>query len=123
MNIHAANKTKLGKHMVCDMWGVASLPSDGKAIVEELKLAAKKAGATTLESVHHNFQPSGVTALLLLSESHISIHSWPEHNYVAIDVFTCGENVQPELAIDYLVDLLKPSKANVRQIERGEIDV
>lgn len=123
MNKITTCKTKLGKHMVCDMWGVTSPPGDGKALVEELKLAAKKAGATTLESVHHNFQPSGVTALLLLSESHISIHSWPEHNYVAVDVFTCGENVHPELAIDYLVSLLKPSKANVRLIERGEINV
>lgn len=114
---------KLGKHLVCDMWGVDDIPNKGESVIRILKYAAKKANATSLEHTYHEFQPSGVTAVLLLSESHISLHSWPEHNYVSIDVFTCGEKVSPELAIDYLVSVLNPSKVNIRQIERGDLNV
>lgn len=121
------NKTvklpKLGKHLVCDMWGVENVPHNGDEVVSILKIAADHSNATSLENAYHEFQPSGITAVLLLSESHISLHSWPEHNYVAVDVFTCGDSVSPELAIDYLVSEFKPSKVNIRQIERGDLNV
>ncbi len=123
MNIRATKNVNLGRHLVCDMWGVKDIPNDGKTIVALLKKAADIAGATSLESTYHEFQPAGITAVLLLSESHISIHSWPEHGYVAIDVFTCGQTVSPEAAIDHIVEVLKPTKAKVRQIERGDINV
>lgn len=119
----ATKNITLGKHLVCDMWGVNEVPNRGKIIIKILKKAAVIAGATCLESTYHEFNPVGVTAVLLLSESHISIHSWPEHKYVAVDVFTCGDSVSPEAAIDYIVKELKPNKAKVRQIERGDINV
>src|SRR5690606_21002118 len=71
---------------------------DPEAVVAALRSAATSAGATMLSHVVHRFTPHGVTALGLLAESHISIHTWPERGYVACDVFTCGDRTDPERA-------------------------
>ena len=63
-----------------------------------LNRAAKLANATVLNLISNKFEPQGVTAIALLAESHISIHTWPESNYSAVDIFTCGQNMMPELA-------------------------
>ena len=63
-----------------------------------LNRAAKFANATVLNLISNKFEPQGVTAIALLAESHISIHTWPEYHYSAVDIFTCGQNMMPELA-------------------------
>ena len=74
-----------------------------------LNRAAKIAKATVLNLISNTFEPQGVTAIALLAESHISIHTWPESNYSAVDIFTCGQNMMPELASQYLICLLYTS--------------
>jgi len=69
-----------------------------------LNRAAKLSNATVLNLISNKFEPQGVTAIALLAESHISIHSWPESNYSAVDIFTCGQNMMPELASQYLIE-------------------
>jgi len=69
-----------------------------------LNRAAKLANATVLNLISNKFEPQGVTAIALLAESHISIHTWPESNYSAVDIFTCGQNMMPELASQYLIE-------------------
>ena len=71
-----------------------------------LNRAAKLANATVLNLISNKFEPQGVTAIALLAESHISIHTWPESNYSAVDIFTCGQNMMPELASQYLIESL-----------------
>ena len=84
-----------------------------------LTRAAKLANATVLNLISNKFEPQGVTAIALLAESHISIHTWPESNYSAVDIFTCGQNMLPELASQHLIDALKAEEHSLRIIERN----
>ncbi len=84
-----------------------------------LNRAAKLANATVLNLISNKFEPYGVTAIALLAESHISIHTWPESNYSAVDIFTCGKNMMPELASQYLIDSLMAKEHSLRVIERN----
>ena len=83
-----------------------------------LSRAAKLANATVLNLISNKFEPQGVTAIALLAESHISIHTWPESNYSAVDIFTCGQNMMPELASQYLIESLMAKEHSLRVIER-----
>jgi len=83
-----------------------------------LHRAAKLANATVLNLISNKFEPQGVTAIALLAESHISIHTWPESNYSAVDIFTCGKNMMPELASQYLIEALMAKEHSLRVIER-----
>jgi len=84
-----------------------------------LNRAAKLAKARVLNLISNKFDPQGVTAIALLAESHISIHTWPESNYSAVDIFTCGQNMLPELASQYLIEALKAEEHSLRVIERN----
>ena len=84
-----------------------------------LNRAAKLANATVLSLISNKFDPQGVTAIALLAESHISIHTWPESNYSAVDIFTCGQNMTPELASQYLIKSLMAKEHSLRVIERN----
>ena len=84
-----------------------------------LNRAAKLAKATVLNLISNKFEPQGVTAIALLAESHISIHTWPESNYSAVDIFTCGQNMMPELASQYLIESLKAKEHFLRVIKRN----
>ncbi len=84
-----------------------------------LNRAAKLAKATVLNLISNKFEPQGVTAIALLAESHISIHTWPESNYSAVDIFTCGCNMLPELASQYLIETLKAEEHSLRVIQRN----
>ena len=83
-----------------------------------LNRASKLANATVLNLISNKFEPQGVTAIALLAESHISIHTWPESNYSAVDIFTCGQNMLPELASQYLIESLKAEEHNLRIMDR-----
>ena len=84
-----------------------------------LNLSAKLAKATVLNLISNKFEPQGVTAIALLAESHISIHTWPESNYSAIDIFTCGENMLPQLASQFLIEALNAEEHSLRIIKRN----
>ena len=83
-----------------------------------LNNAAKLANATVLNLISNKFEPQGVTAIALLAESHISIHTWPESHYSAVDIFTCGKNMKPEIACQYLIDALVAKEHFLRLINR-----
>jgi S-adenosylmethionine decarboxylase len=109
-----------GIHLLADFHGVfeANLVSC-EAIDALLRLGAEAAGATILHSHFHSFGPQqGVTGVLLLAESHISIHTWPEYGFAAADIFMCGD-AAPQLALDVIEHALAPSSRVVRTIERG----
>lgn len=84
-----------------------------------LNRASKLANATVLNLISNKFEPQGVTAIALLAESHISIHTWPESSYSAVDIFTCGQNMMPELASQYLIESLMAKEHSLRVIERN----
>tara|TARA_B100000242_G_scaffold45445_1_gene27018 strand:- start:155 stop:589 length:435 start_codon:yes stop_codon:yes gene_type:complete len=84
-----------------------------------LNRAAKLAKAKVLNLISNKFEPQGVTAIALLAESHISIHTWPESYYSAVDIFTCGQNMLPEYASQYLIDTLNAKEHCLRIVERN----
>ncbi len=93
----------VGKHCILELYGCDQTKLNDEAFVRtRVTYASKIAGAKLLNLITHRFQPQGVTGLALLAESHISIHTWPELSYAAIDVFTCGQKTIPEKACESL---------------------
>lgn len=96
---------------------------DQNLIESALRDAVEHANATLLQLVSRRFSPQGVTALGILAESHISIHTWPEHGYVAVDIFTCGPKAMPGRACSYLIEALSAGHHSIQRVERGaELD-
>jgi len=110
----------LGRHLLVELNDIAAdRLSDPELLEGILRAAASAAGATVVFAHFHHFGAGqGVTGVLLLQESHISIHSWPEHGYAAVDVFMCGE-ARPELAVEVMVQGLGAGTVNVREVLRG----
>ncbi|MFN3346384.1 MAG: adenosylmethionine decarboxylase, partial [Candidatus Bipolaricaulaceae bacterium] len=79
----------------------------------------QRAGDTLIDVHVHTFNPHGVSGVAVIAESHISLHTWPEHGYVALDVFTCGEKVVPEAAFQVFRDLFRPQRTHLIEIKRG----
>lgn len=108
-----------GTHLILDFWGGNGL-EDCTRLEKALTKAARIAGAVLLHIHLHKFnEGGGVTGVALLAESHISVHTWPEHGYAAFDIFMCG-NAQPEKAAAYLEAEFTPTKTSLRKILRGE---
>lgn len=108
-----------GRHLLADLHGCSGL-DDAARIEQALRAAADAAGATLLDVHLHRFGPGqGVTGVALLAESHISIHSWPEHGYAALDVFLCGRRHDIEAALAVMVAALVPASVSRRMVERG----
>lgn len=110
----------LGKHIILEMYGCDFESLDNHdLIVETFENAIKEAKMTLLGLKSHKFDPQGVTAVALLSESHMSIHTYPELGYAAADVFTCGDEGSPDKAMEVLLEVFKPTKKSVIFVPRG----
>ena len=97
--------------------------SDAAFLRESLLAAARAAGATIVSDTFHVFPPyDGVSGVVIVLESHLSIHTWPEHGYAAVDIFTCGTTVQPQKAVDLLVRELEPRDHSIVDMKRGIIN-
>jgi S-adenosylmethionine decarboxylase len=113
-----------GRHIAVDAWGIDFTVLDNMNFLQQTMIeAAEKSGATVLSVINKKFDPSGCTILILLSESHLSIHTYPEKEFAAIDCYTCGEKVDPKIAIDDLIDILKPKKMYSKTLIRGSEEI
>ena len=109
----------LATHVHLELWGVDGALLDDPARLEQILLAAAAAAkCQVLGSVKHHFEPHGASVVVLVAESHLSIHTWPEHGYAAADILTCGETL-PQEGVKSLIDLMKPARSEVRQYQRG----
>ncbi len=107
-----------GIHLIAEFWN-GKIIDDPKKIREILVKAVKKANNTPLDVVIHKFEPQGVTGIVLLAESHIAIHTWPEFNYVALDIYTCGDKANPLKALEFLKGKFQPKRFEFKKIKRG----
>lgn len=106
-------------HVLCDVKGCpAEILNNSDLLTYFACQAAEKAGATILNTVQHEFEPQGVTVLLLLAESHLSIHTWPESGMAAIDVYTCGQTTDPDEAIVHLIMALEATHFGLHKVAR-----
>ncbi|MFY3550954.1 adenosylmethionine decarboxylase [Achromobacter insolitus] len=116
MTLHATP----GRHVLADFRGVPpDLLTDAQGLERDLIAAAEAAGARVLSAHFHHFgDGAGVTGVVLLSESHISVHTWPEHRFAALDIFMCG-SARPELALEHLRARLTPETVRETTVARG----
>ena len=118
--ISSTEQKYAGIHLIAEFWN-GKIIENPKEIKKILIAAVKEAKSTPLEVAIHKFSPQGLTGVVLLAESHVAIHSWSEFNYVAIDVFTCGDWAKPYKALQYLKKIFKPKKVEIKEIKRGRI--
>ncbi|MCR9257057.1 MAG: adenosylmethionine decarboxylase [Alphaproteobacteria bacterium] len=118
--IHKDGEVFAGTHLIIDLWGADRL-DDIDHISAALRECVEKAKATLLHIHLHHFTPNGgVSGVAVLAESHISIHTWPEKNYAALDVFMCGDS-EPHRAIDVLKEAFGPDSVEVGEHRRGKV--
>lgn len=111
----------LGRHILVEFFGCsADILNDVIKIETSMVEAAKAAEATVINSTFHHFSPYGVSGVVVIQESHLAIHAWPEYQYAAVDIFTCGEEVDPWIAYDYLKKAFEASHGSSMEINRGQ---
>jgi S-adenosylmethionine decarboxylase len=99
----------------CDLDAISNLDAVKATLVE----AAQRAHATIVDVVFHKFNPFGISGVVVIAESHLSIHTWPEYRYAAVDIFSCGETLRPEVAAHYLVEQFGAERTSVVELQRG----
>ena len=114
------NINSLGRHVLAEFYGCAFETLNDMEIVKGCMIdAALFAGAEIRESVFHKFSPQGVSGVVVISESHLAIHTWPELGYAAVDVFTCGEKVNPWDACKCLSEMFQAEHITATEMRRG----
>lgn len=110
----------IGRHCIYELQDANPALLDDEAYVRNaLEQAVEASGATLLQLVSHKFEPQGVTAIALLSESHISFHSWPQYGYASVDCYTCGEHTDPQKACLFLKDSFQSNNDDITVIQRN----
>ena len=111
--------SKIGEHYLIELLACAPEKLERCETVRPLLLeAARKGNATIISDEFHQFNPYGVTGIILLAESHISIHTWPEHRLAAVDIFTCGDSMNADVVIEVLRNGTSAGEVQIRHIER-----
>ncbi|HLT57364.1 MAG TPA: adenosylmethionine decarboxylase [Limnochordales bacterium] len=114
-------KHALGRHILCEAYGCDPEVLNDRKVVEQIMVdAALMAGAEVREVAFHKFSPQGVSGVVVISESHLAIHTWPELGYAAIDVFTCGDTVDPWEACNYLIKAFRANDVETQEVTRGD---
>ncbi len=113
----------LGRHVLAEVYGCRfDVLNDVRKVEDIMVNAALEAGAEIREVVFHKFSPQGVSGVVVISESHLAIHTWPELGYAAVDVFTCGDSVNPWDACQYLQDKFGADYVDASEVKRGLIE-
>ncbi|WP_335872689.1 adenosylmethionine decarboxylase [Bacillus sp. 2205SS5-2] len=109
----------MGRHVISELWGCDFEKLNSMELIEQIFVdAALKSGAEVREVAFHKFAPQGVSGVVIISESHLTIHSFPEHGYASIDVYTCGE-MDPNIAANYIAEALNAQTRENIELPRG----
>ncbi len=112
----------LGFHTLVELYGCNSSKIDDTQLVETTLIeAAKIANLSVVNTTIHHFNPIGVSGVIVIKESHIAIHTWPEHNYVALDFFTCNASYELKNALNYIKTIFEAKEVEVKEVKRGLI--
>ena len=113
---------RIGRHLNLELWGCdADRINSIETITQAMTETVEACHATLLDLRVYPFTPIGVTGVAILSESHMMIHTWPEHGYAAVDVFTCGHHTDPNEAVPVLRRFFHPERVQVMEMNRGII--
>jgi S-adenosylmethionine decarboxylase len=110
----------LGRHLLLELHDCSSeILNNLETVKGALVEAAKRAEATIIDVLFHEFNPFGISGVVVIAESHLTIHTWPEYRYAAVDIFSCGDTLKPSEAAAYLVEQFKASHASCVEVKRG----
>ncbi|MCC7211545.1 MAG: adenosylmethionine decarboxylase [Candidatus Brocadia sp.] len=110
----------LGRHLILEAWGCCKEIIDSVDAVKGILITAtESAKATLVEVVCHRFSPYGVTGVAILAESHISVHTWPEYGYAAVDIFMCGNTINPQNAASFITQAFHAQETSLMELKRG----
>ncbi|MFC1566391.1 adenosylmethionine decarboxylase [bacterium] len=110
----------LGKHLIVELYDCNHKSiTDVKSVEKIMVEAAQTTDAHIVDVIFHSFNPFGVSGVIVIAESHLAIHTWPEYNYASIDIYTCGDIVDPWKAFNYMEKMFKAKSANVMEMKRG----
>ncbi|TMW71689.1 adenosylmethionine decarboxylase [Alteribacter natronophilus] len=110
----------MGRHVIAELWNCSVDKLNDMDFIERTFVnAALEAGAEIREVAFHKFAPHGVSGVVIISESHLTIHSFPEHGYASIDVYTCGDRIDPNVASDYIAKSLDAGTSETVEVPRG----
>lgn len=110
----------LGTHLLVELKDCnPEILKDLGRVKDALVSAAKEAKATIIDVSFHEFNPFGISGMVVIAESHLSIHTWPEYGYAAVDIFTCGDVIKPEVAAHYLIDRFESKNPSIMEMKRG----
>ncbi len=110
----------LGQHLILELYGCdAAVLSSVPAVQEAMIAGARAADASIIDSIFHHFEPYGVSGVVVIAESHFAIHTWPEHEFASVDLFTCGDRTRPWEAFKTVKRLFKATHFSVMKLERG----
>lgn len=116
--------SSLGRHILVEFIGCnGEILNDVSAIERGMVDAAREAGATVINSTFHHFSPYGVSGVVVIQESHLAIHTWPEYGYAAVDLFTCGDTVDPWISFDHLKKTFQAQNHSALEMYRGSISM
>jgi spermidine synthase len=114
----------LGRHILVEFYGCSTEVLNDVPLIESSMLdAAKEAGATIISSVFHHFSPFGVSGVVVIQESHLAIHTWPEYRYAAVDLFTCGYSVNPWTSYEILKKAFEAEHGSAIELNRGQLEL
>ncbi len=120
MAIRDNDEAYLGRHVLAEFFECDSNILNNKDKIENYMVdAAIECGSTVVQKCFHKFNPYGVSGVVIIAESHLAIHTWPELGYAAVDLFTCGVKCDPKIAYEYLRKKLNSKKAFFTQLKRG----
>ncbi|KUP05566.1 S-adenosylmethionine decarboxylase [Bacillus coahuilensis m2-6] len=109
----------MGRHIIAELWGCDFDKLNNMETIEQVFVdAALKSGAEVREVAFHKFAPQGVSGVVIISESHLTIHSFPEHGYASVDVYTCGD-LDPNIAANYIAEALNAQTKETIELPRG----
>lgn len=112
----------LGRHLLAEFTGCdRDRLADLEFIRERMLAAAEACGATVVTHSFHHFAPLGVSGVVIISESHLAIHTWPEYGFAAVDLFTCGSTVEPDRGVAVLQEAFRSAPPRLRLLARGEL--
>ena len=113
-------ESPFGKHILAEYFECECTYLDSESAIRKLMLeAASRTGATVVGDIFHHFSPQGVTGVVVVEESHLAIHTWPEFGYASVDLFTCGTRVDPWIGFEYIKEKLQSRRWVTKEIIRG----
>lgn len=114
----------LGRHLLVEYYDCDAKILTDVGIIEDIMVgAAKAAKAHIVDVVFHTFNPHGLSGVVVIQESHLAIHTWPEHGFASVDIYTCGNSVNPWVSYKYILKHLKAKNSTAMEMKRGVLDI